>query len=109
MVSQNTEQKATRKRPNTTGYVTYIYKVLKQTHPELGISKKAMNIIDSFVKDMFQRIATESGRLARYSKKHTISAKEVKTATRMLLPQGLSDHAVSNGLKAVITYNDSLK
>jgi len=35
----------------------YIYKVLKQVHPEIGISKKAMNIMNSFINDTFDKMA----------------------------------------------------
>ena len=34
--------------------------VLKQVHPDTGISNKAMAIINSFVNDIFERIATEA-------------------------------------------------
>ena len=35
-------------------YNIYIYKVLKQVHPDTGISGKAMNIMNSFVNDIFE-------------------------------------------------------
>jgi histone H2B len=34
--------------------------VLKQVHPDTGISNKAMAILNSFVNDIFERIATEA-------------------------------------------------
>jgi histone H3/H4 len=55
----------------------YIYKVLKQVHPDTGISNKAMLIMNSFVNDIFERIATEASKLALYNKKSTISSREV--------------------------------
>ncbi|XP_023278133.1 histone H2B 1/2-like [Seriola lalandi dorsalis] len=45
-------------------YAIYVYKVLKQVHPDTGISSKAMSIMNSFVSDIFERIAGESSRLA---------------------------------------------
>jgi histone H3/H4 len=51
---------------------TYIYKVLKQVHPDTGISNKAMLILNSFVNDIFERIATEASKLAQYNKKSTV-------------------------------------
>merc|ERR1712025_1277134 len=44
-------------------YAIYIYKVLKQVHPDTGISSKAMSIMNSFVNDLFERIAAEASRL----------------------------------------------
>ena len=40
-------------------YSSYIYKVIKQVHPDTGISKKGMSIMNSFINDIFERIATE--------------------------------------------------
>ncbi|OCH89319.1 histone-fold-containing protein [Obba rivulosa] len=67
-------------------YSSYIYKVLKQVHPDTGISNKAMAILNSFVNDIFERIATEASKLASYSKKSTISSREIQTAVRLILP-----------------------
>lgn len=96
-----------RRKANTNSYASYIYKVLKQVHPDTGVSKKAMVIMDSFVHDIFERIATESGRLARYNKRHTISSREIQTAVRLVLPGELAKHAVSEGTKAVTKYNSN--
>lgn len=88
-------------------YAVYIYKVLKQVHPDTGISSKAMSIMNSFVNDIFERIANESSRLAHYNKRSTISSREVQTAVRLLLPGELAKHAVSEGTKAVTKYTSS--
>ena len=81
--------------------------MLKQVHPETGISKKAMSIMNSFVNDTFDRMANEAVRLARYTKKSTLTSREVQTAIRLLLPGELAKHAVSEGTKAVTKYNTS--
>ena len=40
----------TKKRTKRTeSYSSYIYKVLKQVHPDTGISKKAMSIMNEFI------------------------------------------------------------
>ncbi|KAL9694922.1 hypothetical protein quinque_014207 [Culex quinquefasciatus] len=81
-------------------YAIYIYKVLKQVHPDTGISSKAMSIMNSFVNDIFERIAAEASRLAHYNKRSTITSREIQTAVRLLLPGELAKHAVSEGTKA---------
>ena len=43
-------------------YAIYIYKVLKQVHLDTDISSKAMSIVNSFVNDLFERIANEGSR-----------------------------------------------
>ena len=65
----------------------YIYKVLKQVHPDTGISSKAMSILNSFINDIFEKIATETATLARYSKKPTVTSREIQTAVRLILPE----------------------
>jgi len=85
-------------------YAIYIYKVLKQVHPDTGISSKAMSIMNSFVNDLFERIAAEASRLAHYNKRSTITSREIQTAVRLLLPGELAKHAVSEGTKAVTKY-----
>ena len=98
---------AKRKKSRKETYSIYIYKVLKQVHPDTGISSKAMSIMNSFVNDVFERIATEASRLAHYNKKSTITSREIQTAVRLLLPGELAKHAVSEGTKAVTKYTSS--
>ncbi len=82
-------------------FSVYIYKVLKQVHQDTGISKKSMAIMNSFINDVFERIALEASKLVRYNKKHTLSAREVQSAVKLLLPGELAKHAIIEGAKAV--------
>ncbi|RXG56843.1 Histone H2B.3 [Armadillidium vulgare] len=75
-----------RKKKRKESYSIYIYKVLKQVHPDTGISLKAMSIMNSFVNDIFERIAAEAYRLAHYNKRSTITSRKIQTAVRLLLP-----------------------
>ena len=79
-----------RKRRRRESYAIYIYKVLKQVHPDTGISSKAMSIMNSFVNDIFERIAAEASRLAHYNRRSTITSREIQTAVRLLLPGELN-------------------
>ncbi|CAO2595498.1 Histone H2A type 1-E [Lemmus lemmus] len=63
-----------------------------------------MGIMNSFVNDIFERIAGEASRLAHYNKRSTITSREIQTAVRLLLPGELAKHAVSEGTKAVTKY-----
>ena len=80
-----------------------------------------MAILNSFVNDIFERIATEASsaytlslslsncadstsypvELASYSKKSTISSREIQTSVRLILPGELAKHAISEGTKSV--------
>ncbi|MBV96924.1 Histone H2B type 1-F/J/L, partial [Eschrichtius robustus] len=68
-----------RKRSRKQSYSVYVYKVLKQVHPDTGISSKAMGIMNS----------------------------EIQTAVRLLLPGELARHAVYEGTKAITKYTSS--
>ena len=96
------DKKARRRRVET--FSIYIYKVLKQVHPDIGVSKKAMNIMNSFIHDTFDRIATEGSKLVRFNKRRTLSSREVQSAVKLILPGELARHAVSEGTKAVTKY-----
>ncbi|KAH8046419.1 hypothetical protein JL721_12395 [Aureococcus anophagefferens] len=67
-----------KKKTRVESYSTYIYRVLKQVHPDTGISKKGahprMSIMNSFINDIFERIALEASKLCRFSKKATLSS-----------------------------------
>ena len=103
-ISKGDKKKKKRRKES---YGIYIYKVLKQVHPDTGISGKAMSIMNSFVNDIFERIAAEASRLAHYNKRSTITSREIQTAVRLLLPGELAKHAVSEGTKAVTKYTSS--
>lgn len=101
------DKKKKRAKKGTETYKIYIFKVLKQVHPDIGISSKAMGIMNSFINDIFEKLAQESSRLARYNKKPTITSREIQTAVRLVLPGELAKHAVSEGTKAVTKFTTS--
>ncbi|GAX81063.1 hypothetical protein CEUSTIGMA_g8498.t1 [Chlamydomonas eustigma] len=74
--------KKKKKVTKSESYKVYLYKVLKQ-------------------------IATEAARLSRYSKKPTMTSREIQTAVRLVLPGELSKHAVSEGTKAVTKFTSA--
>jgi histone H2B len=93
-----------RRRKRTGGgesFAIYIYRVLKQVHPDATISSRAMKVMNSLVMDIFTRLAAEASRLARYNRRSTLTSREIQTAVRLLFPGELAKHAVSEGVKAV--------
>ena len=94
------------RKSKTETYKIYIYKVLKQVHPDT-ISSKAMSIMNSVINDIFEKIATEAAKLARYNKKPTVTSREIQTAVRLILPGELAKHAVSEGTKAVTKFTSA--
>ena len=82
-------------------FSVYIYKVLKQVHQDTGISKKSMSIMNSFINDLFEKIALEASKLVRYNKKHTLSAQDIQSSVKLILPGELARHAIIEGSKAI--------
>ncbi|MCL7044369.1 hypothetical protein MKW94_020311 [Papaver nudicaule] len=68
--ASSADKKNKKSKKSVETYKIYIFKVLKQVHPDIGISSKAMGIMNSFINDIFEKLAGESSRLARYNKKH---------------------------------------
>lgn len=98
--------KASRKRRER--WAGFIHKTLTQVHKELSISSRAMTIMGSFVEDMFERIHGESVNVAKLNQTKTLTAREVQTSARLLLPGELSKHAMSEGTRAVAKYNSTV-
>lgn len=100
-----TKEKKIRKRKRSgEGYKRYVFMVLKQVHPGMGISSKAMTIFDNLMNDMFERLASEAAKLSKYTGRITLSSREIQGAVRLVLPGELGKHANSEGTKAVTTY-----
>uniref|UniRef100_A0A0N4ZEA6 Histone domain-containing protein n=1 Tax=Parastrongyloides trichosuri TaxID=131310 RepID=A0A0N4ZEA6_PARTI len=96
-----------KKKARKESFAIYIYRVLKQVHPDTGISSKAMSIMNSFVLDSFEKIAKEAASLAQINKKSTISSREIQTAVKLAIPGELAKHALSEGTKAVAKYSSN--
>ncbi|GJV01592.1 probable histone H2B.1 [Tanacetum coccineum] len=92
------DKKKKRHKKSVETYKIYIFKVLKQVHPDIGISSKAMGIMNSFINDIFEKLAAESSKLVRYNKKNTLSGREIQTAVRLVLLGELAKHAVSEAI-----------
>jgi histone H2B len=83
----------------------YVYRTLKQIHKDVGLSGKGMRVVNSFVQDIFERIAVEAASLTRFNKVRTMSSREIQTAVRLALPAELAKHAMAEGTKAVAKYS----
>jgi len=96
---------------NRKSYAYYIHKVLKTVHPhgntngkKCNLSIKAMSILDCLAIDLYGRLTNEAILLTKRQKKRTLSSIEVQTATRLVLPGELAKHAMGDGTKAVLNF-----
>uniref|UniRef100_A0A9L0R3I2 Core Histone H2A/H2B/H3 domain-containing protein n=1 Tax=Equus caballus TaxID=9796 RepID=A0A9L0R3I2_HORSE len=83
-----------------------LHEGIQDAHGLLRQAQEAVSVLDSFVKDIFERIAGEAALLARSTKRSTISSREIQTAVRLLLPGEIGKHAVSEASKAVLRYTN---
>lgn len=101
-----------KKRGENKSYAYYIHKVLKTVHPnqasstgkKCNLSIKAMAILDCLAIDLYGRLTNEAIVLTKKQKKRTLSSIEVQTATRLVLPGELAKHAMGDGTKAVLNF-----
>ncbi|TPX76185.1 hypothetical protein CcCBS67573_g02548 [Chytriomyces confervae] len=106
---KNKKTKKTRrgfgKKPTRKGtFSSCIYKVLKMCHFKAGMSNNAMSIMNSFVNDIFERIAGEASKLMAYNKRSTMSCRDIQTSVQLILPGQLAKYAVSKGILAVTSH-----
>lgn len=88
----------------TANFQTYIYRVLKQVHPDTGLSGTALSAMNNLVRINIEKIMIGVNQLMLRTGKKTIGSREIQSATRLALPGELTKHGVSEGTKAVTTY-----
>ncbi|XP_055829980.1 uncharacterized protein LOC129899164 [Solanum dulcamara] len=91
------------------GYRRYVFRVMKQVHPDMGISSKAMTILNNLMGDMFERIANEAAILSKYVGRATLASVDIQDAVKLVLPGELGKHAIAEGTKAVANYVSSVE
>jgi len=81
-----------------------------QTHPSIGITKKSMGIMNDFVIDMMDKLASEAKHdLGISGKEKTLREWHLNTAVKLVLPGELKKHGVSEGTKAIRNFNANRK
>ena len=77
---------------------------MKQIKPETGISKKAMELFCQIIADLFERIMDEGRKLTLFSKKSTLSSKEIETTIKLLFKGELAKHAINEGRQSIAKF-----
>ena len=93
-------------------YSRYIHKLIpkgKKGRASIAVTTKGMAILNSFVLDMFDRLAGEACRLATHAGAKTLSSKAVLTAVKLRLPKDLADHALKAAQNALEKYTGGKK
>ncbi|RNF00336.1 histone H2B variant [Trypanosoma rangeli] len=85
----------------------YIHRTLRHVYKRGTLSKAAVRVLSSFIEDMYSKIQSEAVHVACINNVKTLTAREIQTSARLLLPPELAKHAMSEGTKAVAKYNAS--
>jgi len=96
--SAKKQKKSSRGSPKGDIWSLYNFRLLKSIYPDLGISKQAMSVMNSFINDMFDRLVSEASKVRRrYSGLH-ISAPQpnVVLLCRFSFPARRSNQAVDD-------------
>ncbi|RHW69659.1 Core histone H2A/H2B/H3/H4 [Trypanosoma brucei equiperdum] len=90
------EAKKTRRQRKRTWNV-YVSRSLRSINSQMSMTSRTMKIVNSFVNDLFERIAAEAATIVRVNRKRTLGARELQTAVRLVLPADLAKHAMAEG------------
>ncbi len=85
----------------------YIRRVLKQVHPDTGISGSALSCLNNLVEITVQKIMVGINRILLATGKKTVNTRDIQDSVRLILPGEICKHAVFEGTKAVTRYNSS--
>ena len=88
------------KKKDFGSFGVFINRLLKNVHSDVGITKNGMKVMDSFVKDLIDRIGNEAGSLCKYQKMQTLGTFHIVGAIKLVLPPEIAQHAIEEGKRA---------
>ena len=108
------------RKPNYKSYSTYVHKLMTKTFgvkastkagkkSSVAITSRGMGIVNSFVVDLFERIAEEAGRANHFAGQKTLRSGAIVAGVKMHFPDEMASHALSAGVAAVAKYAKALK
>jgi len=103
------KKKKAKGNKNEIKFDTFIHKVLKQVHPQVGITKQGMTVMNDLVCNAFYQIAEEAGRLVKMDNRDTLQARDVNCAVRLILPGELAQHSNDEGSSALKHFESNNK
>lgn len=83
---------------------SYVRKIMRRNHPGMRIKTKAAVIMDRLTTEVYQRIASEAGKLTRNSSKVTLSEREIQTACKLVFPIDFQQFLIPRIGAALETY-----
>ena len=88
-------------------FQTYIFRILKEVKPDLGIKKTTMALINNILVELFEKIMQEARNLMVFSKRQTLSSKEIETAIKLNFPGELCKLAIQTGRQSLSKFAEN--
>ncbi|XP_004586318.2 histone H2B subacrosomal variant-like [Ochotona princeps] len=85
-------------------YSLYVNRVLKEVVPQSGMSSYTVEVMNSLINDIFERIAVEACNMMYFRNRCTLTPQDIQKAVYLLLPRKLAKSAVTFGSEAVHRY-----
>jgi len=98
---------APKRKKDYSTFNTFIYKVLKQVHPDTGITSGAMASVDNFIKINLEKLINNSNLLLVHSGKKTLGSNEIRSSVWLTVDGELASNSNREGLNAVNRFNAS--
>ena len=95
-------------KKKTRFFETYISKVLKQVSPTNGITSNSKQQLNSAVCIISKELSHLVMKLTEFSKKKTISEKQVTNAVKIVFSGDLSINSIREGEKSIKTFNTEI-
>jgi histone H2A len=96
------------RKKDTSQFHTYIYGVLKQVHPDTGLSGKAKSMLNEILKLIVRKIMKAANDLSAGKDTVTLSSRIILAAVRVVCYGELANHSANEGNKALTKYQSSL-
>mmetsp|Transcript_19250 Transcript_19250/g.48160 ORF Transcript_19250/g.48160 Transcript_19250/m.48160 type:complete len:160 (-) Transcript_19250:513-992(-) len=109
VIKENAKVKKKGKKKKDLKFDTFIHRVLKQVHPQIGITKQAMSVMNDLVCNAFFQISEEAGKLVKMDNRDTMSARDINCAVRLILPGELAQHSNDEGQSALKHFEQNSK
>jgi histone H2B len=70
----------------------------------MGVAKRTMSQLNEVIADLLMNIMDEARKLTLFSKKSTLSSKEIESSCKLLFKGELQKHAINEGRKAITKF-----
>ena len=94
--------KKIKKEDRLQNFKSYLFRILKKDEPEeAGISKDAMNMMNSILLQVYRKVTFN---VAQLNMGETMTGKDIQTAVKLCIPGELGKHAMQEATTALMKY-----